>query len=227
MITSVGVVVPVRDEELLLPDCLRALSAAVRRVTADGEIDVTVVVVLDGCTDGSGRIANAWPDVTVLSIDAGNVGAARATGCAELLRRHQPSSPSSLWLASTDADSRVPEHWLSRQIELADAGAELVLGTVTVDDWTAHPDHLAQQWAATYDGADGHPHVHGANVGCRADAYLCAGGFPGLSCGEDVSLAQAMTDRAIMRVGDIAVTTSARLRSRTTGGFASYLAQLA
>jgi hypothetical protein len=120
----------------------------------------------------------------------------------------------------------VPEDWLTRQIELADAGAEVVLGTVTVDDWTEHPARSASLWAATYDAGDGHPHVHGANVGCRADAYLATGGFLSLSCDEDVALAAALADRMIMRVGDIAVTTSARLTSRTTGGFATFLSQL-
>jgi hypothetical protein len=41
-----------------------------------------------------------------------------------------------------------------------------------------------------------------------------------------VALASALADRLIVRVGDIAVSTSARLRSRATGGFATFLAQL-
>jgi hypothetical protein len=130
-------------------------------------------------------------------------------------------------LASTDADSRVPVDWLTRQVELANRGAEVVLGTVTVDDWTGHPAHVAKRWAATYDTADGHPHVHGANVGCRADAYLAARGFPGLSCAEDVGLVTALGDRVIVRVGDIAVATSSRIRARAVGGFSTFLAELA
>ena len=36
--------------------------------------------------------------------------------------------PGSLWLANTDADSVVPWNWLIHQVDLADAGADLVLG---------------------------------------------------------------------------------------------------
>jgi glycosyltransferase involved in cell wall biosynthesis len=226
LITRVGVVVPARDEEDLLPRCLDALRAAAERLVVDQEVAVTIVVVLDTCTDDSAAIVARYEEVTALAIHAGSVGRARAAGCTHVLRGHAPGRPSTLWLASTDADSQVPVHWLVRQIELAEQGAELILGTVTVDDWTDHPPHLAQRWAAGYVARDGHPHVHGANVGCRADAYLAVGGFAGRSSDEDVALASALADRLIVRVGDIAVSTSARLRSRSTGGFATFLAQL-
>jgi hypothetical protein len=120
----------------------------------------------------------------------------------------------------------VPEDWLTRQVELAADGVEVVLGTVTVDDWTDHPAQSASLWAATYNAGNGHPQLHRANVGCRADAYLAAGGLPGLSCDEDVALAASLADRVTMRVGDIAVTTSARQSLRTAGGFATFLAKL-
>jgi glycosyltransferase involved in cell wall biosynthesis len=226
VISQVGVVVPARDEEDLLPRCLDALHDAADRLAMERDLAVTIVVVLDSCTDNSAAIVARYEDVTALAIEPGSVGVARATGCAEVLHRHAPASASTLWLASTDADSRVPAHWLARQIELAEQGAELILGTVTVDDWTDHSPHVAQRWAAGYVASDGHPHVHGANVGCRADAYLEVGGFPGLSSHEDVALVSALAGRAIVRVGDIPVSTSARLRSRATGGFATFLTQL-
>jgi glycosyltransferase involved in cell wall biosynthesis len=222
----VGVVVPARDEQDLLPGCLDSIRRAAARLSREHAVAVSTVVVLDRCVDASAEVVDRYPDMTALVIDAGNVGAARAAGCVELLRAHAPAAPSTLWLACTDADSRVPEDWLVRQVQLADEGAEVVLGTVTVDDWTGHPDHVAQKWRATYDNRDGHSHVHGANVGCRADAYLAAGGFPGLSLDEDVALVGALAGRVIRRVGDIAVVTSARMQSRTSGGFATFLAQL-
>ena len=36
-----------------------------------------------------------------------------------------------------------------------------------------------------------HPHVHGANLGFRASAYLRAGGFPALPTAEDHALVAA------------------------------------
>ncbi|MDQ1620699.1 MAG: hypothetical protein QOE19_3268, partial [Actinomycetota bacterium] len=53
MIDRVGVVVPVRDEQELLPRCLDALEVAIARLTADRGLPVSAVVVLDRCTDGS------------------------------------------------------------------------------------------------------------------------------------------------------------------------------
>ena len=225
-IEHIGVVVPARDEQQLLSRCLDGLGRAVTRVQEETDIAVTTVVVLDRCVDASAAVVADY-DVLAIAIDSANVGLARARGCAEVLRRHSPASPSTLWLASTDADSRVPDHWLILQIELAANGAELVLGTVTVEDWTDHPAQSASLWAAGYEAGDGHPHVHGANVGCRADAYIAARGFPDLSCAEDVGLVTALSDRAIVRVGDIAVSTSSRIQARAVGGFAAFLAELA
>lgn len=227
MIDRVGVVVPVRDEEERLPRCLDALEVAIARLTADRGLPVSAVVVLDRCTDGSRDIAMARRWVSTTSVEAGGVGVARAAGCAQVVCVHGFQPTRSLWLASTDADSEVPADWLTRQIELADQGAEVVLGTVTVADWSDQPAGVARRWHASYDASDGHPHVHGANVGCRADAYLAAGGFLALSCDEDVALVAALADRRIVSTGAIPVVTSARRHSRAQGGFADYLAQLA
>jgi hypothetical protein len=149
-----------------------------------------------------------------------------ATGGIQSRTTRSPATPYTSPSARGEADSRVPEDWLTRQVELAADGVEVVLGTVTVDDWTDHPAQSASLWAATYNAGNGHPQLHRANVGCRADAYLAAGGLPGLSCDEDVALAASLADRVTMRVGDIAVTTSARQSLRTAGGFATFLAKL-
>jgi glycosyltransferase involved in cell wall biosynthesis len=225
-IERVGVVVPARDEQDLLPSCLDALEVAVERLTDVRDVVVDTVVVLDRCTDASLSIARARDFVTAVEVGAGNVGLARGAGCAEVLRGTRPDGYAALWLASTDADSQVPPTWLLRQVELAEQGVEVVLGTVTVDDWSDHPPWVEGRWRASYNGSDGHPHVHGANVGCRADAYLAAGGFLALSCDEDIALATALADRVIVRTGEISVVTSARRTARAAGGFADYLAQL-
>ena len=221
----VGVVVPARDEQELLPGALAALGVAAARVTRLGTT-VALLVVADSCTDGTAAVAGA-AGVPVLEVDAGAVGLARAAGLRHLLDRLSAVPRSRLWLASTDADSRVPPHWLSRQLELAAAGADLVVGTVEVDDWSAHPPYVEARWRAGYDQRDGHRHVHGANVGSRADAYLEVGGVPSLDRDEDVALVAALAHRRVVRTGTIPVLTSARLRSRAIGGFADHLAGLA
>jgi hypothetical protein len=134
-----------------------------------------------------------------------------------------------VWLATTDADTRVPPHWLVQQISYAEAGWDAVLGTVTVSDWSAHPGHVPDAFAARYAHEPGsHPHVHGANLAVRASAYLAAGGFQALGTGEDHALVAALdvAGLPILRSTDIAVDTSARRRTRAPHGFGHLLTTL-
>jgi hypothetical protein len=218
------VVVPAHNEEQLLPACLAALADAVRAVP----IPVDVLVVADACTDGTAAVAAAC-GVPVISIGARNVGAARAAGMAELMRRTAAADLSAVWLATTDADSIVPPGWLRRQLRYAGQGWDLVLGTVAVTDWTGHPPHAPAVFAAQYDSGPGpHPHVHGANLGIRASCYLTAGGFRPLRTAEDHRLLAAATEAgcSVLQAGDITVQTSARRQSRAPHGFGHLLRTL-
>ena len=154
-----------------------ALEAA--RRAARGLPDLTVAGRggLDGCTDGPTVDRAAHLDVTSWSSTAGCVGAARGAGSREALGPVRPPTPAAIWIANTDADSAVPAGWLLEQVALADGGADVVVGTVRPDP----ADLYTEQFAAWQgDPLPGRPngHVHGANLGVRADAYLAAGGFP-------------------------------------------------
>ena len=164
----VGIVVPARNEQDLLPAALQALDRAAQPVRRRGVV-VDLLVVADSCTDATATVAQSAA-VDVLEVSVGAVGPARAAGFKALLRRHLGIPRDRFWLASTDADSRVPANWLVGQLALAAAGADLVVGTVEVDDWSSHPPHVEARWRAGYDPRDGHGHVHGANDGARADA---------------------------------------------------------
>lgn len=217
--TRVAVVVPAHDEQALLPGCL----AAVRRAAALVDLPVEVVVALDACTDRSAAMARAAGAATV-TLAARSVGAARCAGAAYALR----DGASGLWLATTDADTRPPPGWLAGQLRHARAGAELVVGTVAVDDWSPWPAGLPAAYRAAY-GAAGHAHVHGANLGMTAAAYRRVGGFAALPLDEDRALVRA-AHRAGARVvyaTDIPVVTSARPVARAAGGFSRYLHRLA
>jgi glycosyltransferase involved in cell wall biosynthesis len=224
LITTVGVVVPAADEELVLRDCLRALRASRDDLRAryGSGFAVRVVVVLDACTDGSGRIVAEAHDVETVSISARQVGAARRAGCEHLLR--DESRPGEVWLANTDADSRVPRNWLADMVEHADAGADLVLGTVRPARGLSAG--LRAAWYDSHVLTDGHPHVHGANFGIRADVYRTLGGWPVLATGEDETLAAraaARPDVRVVRTARSPVSTSTRLIARAPYGFSSYL----
>jgi hypothetical protein len=133
------------------------------------------------------------------------------------------------WLATTDADTVVPPGWLRRQLGYAGQGWDVVLGTVTVTDWAGHPPDVPAVFEAMYDFGDGpHPHVHGANLGIRASAYLAAGGFRPLRTAEDHALTAAATQAGcqVLQAGDIAVETSARRQARAPRGFSHLLRSL-
>jgi glycosyltransferase involved in cell wall biosynthesis len=207
VIEAVAIVVPAHDEERLLPACLRAL----RRSAGTLSVPVHLLVVADACTDQTAAVARAG-GARVIGIRAHNVGAARAAGMAELLRLTADTQPASVWLASTDADTVVPPHWLPRQLRYARQGWDVVLGTVSVADWDGHPPHVPAAFEAQYESGDGpHPHVHGANLGIRASAYLAAGGFRPLRTAEDHALLAAVTQAgcAVLQASDLPVQTSA------------------
>jgi glycosyltransferase involved in cell wall biosynthesis len=222
----IGVVVPANNEECALPGALTGLKAAARRVP----VPVTVVVVLDGCTDRSAEVvkrAGETPEIVIraVTLEARNVGVARRSGVAELL---EILPGHGLWLATTDADSVVPESWFAAQLRHAAAGARVVAGTVVVADWQDHSHAVRDRAVQDYFAAP-HRHIHGANLSFTSAAYQAAGGFPPVASGEDVALVDAFrrNDEPIAWAMDLAVTTSARRQARAPGGFANYLSSLA
>ena len=226
-----GVVVPARDEAATLPACLAALARAAAHPEVAGT-PVLVVVAADRCTDDTAAVAAAAGALVVTGTGE-TVGDARHAGALAVLARGR--RPERVWLASTDADSVVPEGWLALQLAAAESGVEALVGLVEVADWTGHPPHVAAAFADEYDrwrlagpGAV-HPHVHGANLGVRGDAYLAVGGFPPLAVSEDAALvgALAMRGAVVLRTPSCPVVTSARRRPRAPGGFGTDLDRLA
>lgn len=222
-ISALSVVVPARDEELLLPAALEALERARSALeAARPDVACSVLVVLDSCVDESAAIVAArTPRVQSLEIRAGSVGAARSAGVAAVLR-HVPHPETQHWICTTDADSTVPPHWLLDHLRAAQSGAGLALGRVR-----PRPDDLGETafalWQEEY--ARSGLHIHGANLGVRADVYSRLGGFAALAEHEDVSLAQraqAAGETVLLLPGSV-VSTSGRLDGRTPGGFAGYL----
>lgn len=218
---ALWVVVPAHDEEDLLPRCLAALVTAREFLLQHRPaVVVSLLVVLDRCRDHSEAICRQ-AGVATIAVDAGNVGAARAAGMDEVSSR--AGSPEVTWVVSTDADSHGPRDWLLEQVELADAGADVVLGRVEPD--TTAPRPVIERWHELHD--DGRVGVHGAHLGVRLSAYQQVGGYRPLRCGEDVDLYDRLTQaRVKCAAATRIVTTSSRLISRTTGGFASFLADL-
>ena len=91
------------------------------------------------------------------------------------------------------------------------------------------PAAVRAAWLSRHHLRDNHPHIHGANFGIRADAYMALGGWQPLALGEDVDLAERAASAGHLRVSrtaSIPVITSSRPAARAAGGFASYLSSL-
>ncbi|RHA44095.1 glycosyltransferase [Cellulomonas rhizosphaerae] len=220
-LTRIIVVVPAHDEEELLAQCL----VSIERARPHAGVPVDVVVALDDCRDGSARVLRQF-DALEVTLASRAVGAARAAGVVAGLALGD-DDPAAVWIASTDADSLVPENWLRVQRELADGGVDVVLGTVRPDPRDLSVAQLAA-WRATRVPGQPNGHVHGANLGVRADAYARAGGFAPLVEHEDVDLVTRLRadDAVVVRASEEAdVLTSGRTTGRTPGGYAGYLRQ--
>lgn len=216
-----GIVIPAHNEEECIAAAVGAASRAARHPGLRGE-PVEILVVLDSCDDLTG-VRACQHGAHTLSLRGRNVGAARAAGAEALL------AMGARWLAFSDADSRVSDGWLAEQISL---GADAVCGTVSVDDWSCHGDSeawLREHFGRHYRDADGHSHVHGANLGVSAGAYRRAGGFKHLRCSEDRRLVDALAASGahIAWSARPRVVTSARRDMRAHGGFGSHLESIA
>lgn len=215
MIRRIGVVIPARDESATIARCLESVLSAAARV--DVAVDMSIVVVADGCLDDTAEIARTFRGVTVLELESSNVGTARAAGCRRALRLGAD------WLANTDADSMVPPNWLEVQLALAAEGAAVVVGTVR-PDFDDLADAQRDAWLRGHVRGRPNGHVHGANLGIRSRAYVAAGGYSTLPEHEDVELVERLTAHGRLVASDAAeVVTSGRTYGRTPGGYARYL----
>lgn len=226
-IRHVEVVVPARNEQEHIAACLNSLRTSMSRLAMmNPRVSCGITTVLNCCTDDTAQIVTGF-GVRALTSGTCSVGAVRRLGTADAIGRATESGVQAgeLWIACTDADTVVPADWLSRQVELADEGHDAVIGTVTPGDVSPQ---IYDRWLRQHDLTEGHGHVHGANLGFRADIYLRAGGFRDTESREDVGLVErirTVTSRWIA-THQTSVLTSGRTDSRVEGGFGSYIAAL-
>ena len=223
-IDHIVTVIPARDEARSIGRCLRSVAAAASNLPRG--ITSCVVVVVDACSDRTAAIASADLDPAcdlLLHSDHGSAGKSRRLGVAAALRR-TAVEPSRVWVCSTDADSTVPLDWFDVHLEAARHGHIAIAGVVRLDD-AADPRLIAQFESTYLTNADGtHPHIHAANLGFRADAYVLAGGWAPLETGEDHDLWRRLAPHGGMLASvRLSVTTASRLIGRAPAGFAANL----
>jgi glycosyltransferase involved in cell wall biosynthesis len=228
---AIGVIVPAHNEQNLLPSCLASVRRAAQALPGT---PLHLIVVADACMDQTAEAARRG-GASVVTISA------RSAGAREVLRLTALLDPASVWLATTDADTLVPDRWLSQQARYAVQGWDVIVGTIQVADWSGHTPQTRSLFRERYEHvqpcdldepsrarANQHPHVHGANLGFRASAYLRAGGFPALPTAEDHALVAALAAGGcrVLRTRALPVVTSARHDSRAPDGFGHYLRKL-
>ncbi len=228
-IAHVLIVIPAHDEQRRIARALGAVSAA--RTLLPPSISTSLVVGIDSCVDDTSSVAARLlgPCDFVVETSHRCAGKTRRSATDAGLRRLQVERDR-IWIANTDADSTVAPDWLTLQVQFATEGAAAVAGIVSLSTDECDPCLLRRFRRAYPLHDDGtHPHVHGANFGVRADAYLSVGGWPPLSTGEDQTLWAHLRAAGHSTVSSSAlvVETSARLQGRAPDGFARDLASLA
>lgn len=223
----VAVLIPARNEEMLIRRCLNSVLDACSLLPPSVRTDI--VVACDSSTDLTFEIAEYMlaGSGRVIATDAAIVGHARALAARVALERY--SGPlRRCWFANTDADCSVPKTWLTDQLAIAEQGIEAIAGVVSVDSFEEHSVGTDMRFRHSYViHADGsHPHVHGANIGVRADTYLRSGGWRGIETAEDHDLWNRLVAAASKRqsTARIQVVTSGRRVGRAPHGFAEALA---
>jgi glycosyltransferase involved in cell wall biosynthesis len=131
---EVAVLIPARNEEVLLARCLESVIRAIGALPVT--IRATVVLVSDCSTDRTAEVAYRLIGGrgSVLHTRAGTVWTSRALAASYAIEK-TAAALSNLWLANTDADCIVPPAWLSDQIDIAASGIEAVAGIVAVDSF--------------------------------------------------------------------------------------------
>ena len=234
------VVVPARDEEALVGACLAAL-AVQRGVAGDA---VEVLLVLDRCTDATGRRARAAAvagglRLHVLSTAEPGVGHARRFGmdlaCSRLLAVGRPDG----LIASTDADSAPEPAWLAAQLAAVAAGARAIGGRVELAEHerAGLPPAVIERRAAeaavrladVRAAAAGAPTEHwqfsGASLGVTAATYAEVGPLPPRMALEDEGFERLLHRHGVPvhRLVSVRVTTSGRRGGRAPRGLAADL----
>jgi hypothetical protein len=240
-----AVAIPVHDEEDQIGGCLAAL-------LDQSEPPDHLVLLINNTTDRSAEIARgmaAGRQTRVHVIERqvpeaeANAGTARRLAMDAAADLVGPAGA----LLTTDADARVPRHWVAANLSWLRRGIDAVCGMAVIDpvDEAAIPAHLIAddaaetRYAALLDEIDSvldpracdpwprHTHRSGASIAVGAAVYRAADGVPPVPHGEDRAFIAALERRdcKIRHDPDIAVIVSGRLVGRAEGGMAATIAR--
>ncbi len=237
------VVVPARDEQALVGDCVRAL-AAQEGVDHD---EYEVLLVLDRCTDKTEAAARAaaaeTPGLALHVLAAGGAGVGHARGDGMDLAHERliaAGRGQDGLIASTDADSVPDPRWLRAQLDAVQDGHRAIGGRI--DLGRAEREELPPAVAAQRERegrdrwdrvrAEQRPGDHtehwqfsGASLGVTAATYARVGRLEPRQALEDEGYERVLRRHGIpiARLAAVRVTTSGRRESRAPRGLATDL----
>ncbi len=203
---EIAVVVPALDEEQFLGDCLGSLAAQRERDRPFAPDRFAVVIVDNGSVDGTAHVARrfaaAHPTmrIDVVAEPRPGVAIARRTGfdwAAERLRSGR------VFVASTDADTRVPSRWLEGILDTAarEPTARYFGGSFTYDapflrllDRFAHTASVWRRLNRVVAPLQGVETV-GSNFAVERDAYRALAPMPLFTVGEDLAFGELCVAR--------------------------------
>ena len=231
------VVVPARDEEALVGDCVRALGAQ----AGIGHAEYELLLVLDRCVDATEARTRAAAAGTGLALHvvhsrAPGVGAARRLGMDLACERlHAVGRPDGL-IACTDADSQAALDWLAAQLEAVGQGALAIGGRAALSqaELAALPPEvrarrdaeaaarLARARSSQTGGRTEHWQFSGASMAVTAGTYQRVGPLEPRAGLEDEAFERLLRSHgvAIDRLRSVRVTTSGRGDGRAPRGLA-------
>ena len=204
---TISVVVPAFNEEKLLPACLDSLFAQ----EYEGELEI--LVVDNASTDGTAGVARRY---------GARVVEEPRRGYSNALMRGFAAARGEI-IACTDADTVVPPDWIQRLACEYDRGEDVVAvgGDIQFERPNWKSSILTQfliPWINRIDrGNPAGPHLWGANLSVRRDAFLEVGGWnPKFSLQADSELSERLRKAGrVVVVESIRVRTSSRRWNRS------------
>jgi glucosyl-3-phosphoglycerate synthase len=228
------VVIPARDEELLIAACLEALASQTVPATA-----FETVLVVDACKDRTEAVAvraghELGLALRVLQGPGNGAGGARRAGMDAAAQRLLELDREDGLIACTDADSRPAPDWLGRQLHHVRHGARAIAGLIELEEEASRTlprgvlrrrgRDAAARLARVREGdpTAAHHHFAGASLGVTAAVYRQVGGLEPVGTLEDAAFEIRLRDHGVgvLRAADVRVKTSARANGRAGRGLA-------
>jgi glycosyltransferase involved in cell wall biosynthesis len=232
------VVIPARNEQDRIANCIDALAAQTVTVAA-----FEVILVADACEDlteavARTRAAELGIRLTVLHGPGAGTGPARRLGMDAAAERLETLGLPGGLIATTDADTTPATDWLERQLAHLARGAEAIGGMIELDpsDVKGLPLEVrrrreadAQRRLRTVRKSDpdaAHHHFAGASLGINAQTYRRVGGLDPSPALEDEFFAERLGRHhvPVLRPADVRVRTAARTQGRAQRGLSVDLA---